>query len=728
MRNQWKDLTSDGDASATPGRGGILCRMMRSRLIKSTAAATLPMMAASLVPLIGIIGGGVDLTRGYLVKTRLQSACDAGALAARRRMSGNTLTSADIAVGESYFNVNLRNGAWGATNIDVTYSAVTSGGTPTGAVRGDATARVPLTLMRVFWPDGAINMEADCEAQMNVTNNDIMFVLDVTGSMACLTSDDYDTQCRPWVGSNTLSSGLAVTEKANSRMDGLRTAVENFAVTLANATPNSARLRIGFVPYGSGVRVEDALTATDTNTGHTAVSSPIRSTFTYRSRLARFSTNAHVANTPTTNTYWEYYRGNTTPTTNAGSITTAHVLSQANCLNFMNNIAVSGVVPATSPTNNGASAPNTVITYTWPDDNTASSTGNSSATGSAPHAEWGWSGAPVTSGTSRSCRRRRTDTSQSYQERYSFTHWISAPTQSYDATAFMTTGGVNVVTTDFIPSSSARVSVSSGTGGYTPVQLAAMVANGTAFGMTTSNSRWDGCIIERNTGTNDVDTAPTGVDDTKWAPAWPDVTFSGVTTGTSVSNTGSAGTRATGAQWTLNYACPKAARRLFNVTTANLTTVRNYVNVLNGAQTFTPSDFLSHGKTYHDIGMIWGVRLMSPAGMFSSDHGAAPNGRAINRHIIFMTDGEMDTGTDSYSAYGYESSGDAAHNTRFLAACQAAKDRGISVWVVAFAQSLTTELSTCADTGQAFEASSAADLNTMLQTIAQRIAELRLTA
>jgi hypothetical protein len=738
MRFRSNELTRAQEPNRLPARRGILGRLRRSRLARSTTAATLPMMAASIIPMIGIVGGAVDMTRAYLIKTRLQQACDAGVLAARRSMDGQTLESADETSGQNFFNVNLRDGSWGAEDVEFAMTGVVDeDGDPTGAVRGDASAEVPLTLMKVFYPNGRMTMVVDCEAELNVTNNDIMFVLDITGSMSCLTSDDYNSQCRPWVGSNTHSSGNYVTEKANSRMDGLRAAVEDFAVTLANATPDSARLRIGFVPYGSGVRVEEALTGTGANAGLTAVSNPFRSSYTYRSREARFQTDAHVANTPTSNTYWQYYRGSLSPqvgTSAPPASQTNALLTSANCLRFMNNqsFTQNSVTFNGSPTpasgsggttyNSGGPAPNDTIATTFPDDNSASSSGSSSATASAPHAEWGWSGAPVTSGTNRSCRRRRTDTTTTYQERYSFTNWESEPNMTYDATSFLAGSTIPLVTTNFSTSSTARVSVA---GVYSPVELGQMVSNGTAFNMTTTDSAWDGCIIERVTGTDDVDTAPTATDATKWAPAWPGVTFSGVVDGSTT--TGGGGTNAAGTSWTLNYACPKTARRLFNVTTANLADVRNYVNVLNGVQTASPFDFLPHGKTYHDIGMIWGVRLMSPEGMFSSDHGAAPNGRPVNRHIIFMTDGVMDTGTDSYSAYGYESSGDAAHETRFLAACQAAKDRGISVWVVSFAQALTTTLSNCADDGQAFQANDSDELQEMFQTIAQRIAELRIT-
>ncbi len=42
--------------------------------------------AAAIVPVVGIVGSGIDIGRGYMAKLRLQQACDAGVLAGRRYM------------------------------------------------------------------------------------------------------------------------------------------------------------------------------------------------------------------------------------------------------------------------------------------------------------------------------------------------------------------------------------------------------------------------------------------------------------------------------------------------------------------------------------------------------------------------------------------------------------------------------------------------------------------
>ncbi|MFZ2979694.1 MAG: pilus assembly protein TadG-related protein, partial [Sphingobium sp.] len=62
------------------------------RLRKDVRGNTLALVAAGMLPLLGLIGGGIDMSRIYLAKSRLQQACDAGALAGRKAMGGGSWT------------------------------------------------------------------------------------------------------------------------------------------------------------------------------------------------------------------------------------------------------------------------------------------------------------------------------------------------------------------------------------------------------------------------------------------------------------------------------------------------------------------------------------------------------------------------------------------------------------------------------------------------------------
>ena len=175
-----------------------------------------------------------------------------------------------------------------------------------------------------------------------------------------------------------------------------------------------------------------------------------------------------------------------------------------------------------------------------------------------------------------------------------------------------------------------------------------------------------------------------------------------------------------------SYLCPREARKLSEISRTDL---QAYVNSL-----------VANGQTYHDIGMIWGARFISPTGIFASENATAPNGDTIGRHIVFMTDGAQVNNIENYSTHGIEwwdrrITGNGNSSTEFnrraarlQAICKAARQENITVWVVAFGTTLTQNLIDCASPGRAFQASDSTTLNDRFQEIAQKIAALRLTS
>src|SRR3954471_11530074 len=83
--------------------GGFLVRLARD-----SRGNTLAIVGAALVPLAGMIGSGVDMSRAYMAKTRLQSACDAAALAGRRVMTNDVMNDAVRDEARRFFNFNFR--------------------------------------------------------------------------------------------------------------------------------------------------------------------------------------------------------------------------------------------------------------------------------------------------------------------------------------------------------------------------------------------------------------------------------------------------------------------------------------------------------------------------------------------------------------------------------------------------------------------------------------------
>ena len=142
------------------------------------------------------------------------------------------------------------------------------------------------------------------------------------------------------------------------------------------------------------------------------------------------------------------------------------------------------------------------------------------------------------------------------------------------------------------------------------------------------------------------------------------------------------------------------------------------------------------GGTYHDIGMLWGVRFISRTGFFADDNPTERDGIPVNQHIVFMTDGKLDTGDLLYSAYGiqkYEGrvqgsgSLDAKHIARFQAACNVAKSMGITVWVIALDVTDIDDIKDCATSADHFYTSDGSDLQEVFEKIGQGIGNLRLT-
>tara|TARA_B100000929_G_scaffold156064_1_gene123671 strand:- start:530 stop:2092 length:1563 start_codon:yes stop_codon:yes gene_type:complete len=164
------------------------------------------------------------------------------------------------------------------------------------------------------------------------------------------------------------------------------------------------------------------------------------------------------------------------------------------------------------------------------------------------------------------------------------------------------------------------------------------------------------------------------------------------------------------------------------------------------------------GSTYHDIGMIWGARLISGGGVFGDDNPSTYNGRPVNRHIIYMTDGAMSAPVNhcartffgyclsstanyvyAYSGYGIEAfdqrvgatstnDNNARHTKRFMMACNAAKAKNISVWTIAFGTGNVDSLDRCASNeDQAYTVNDSDDLIERFAEIGRNIGALRLS-
>jgi Flp pilus assembly protein TadG len=268
---------------------------------------------------------------------------------------------------------------------------------------------------------------------------------------------------------------------------------------------------------------------------------------------------------------------------------------------------------------------------------------------------------------------------------------------------------------------------------------------GGASGGNTENFRTsgDGCIEERpSVGESFSLTAPFKIDDTITredidtragnAGNQPELQFGRYDPAahTNSGSTTSSGVKfySIGGNW-VQTGCPSEA-----------TTLQSYDSEDDFQTAINNATARVTGGTYHDIGMLWGLRFISRTGFFSDDNPTERNGIPVNLHIVFMTDGKLDTGDLLYSAYGiqrYEkraqgcTSGtngcDAVHLARFKAACNLAKSMGITVWVIALDVTDTADIKDCATSADHFYTSDGSDLDQVFQKIGQGIGNLRLT-
>lgn len=256
-----------------------------------------------------------------------------------------------------------------------------------------------------------------------------------------------------------------------------------------------------------------------------------------------------------------------------------------------------------------------------------------------------------------------------------------------------------------------------------------------------------GCIEERRTVAQstytpippeaydlNVDMLPdAGDDDTRWRPWLPGLVYARE----SFTKFSVPAFRSSGSVPNLldhlggeNAPCPSPAKMLQPFTRAALDT---YVKSLKVG-----------GKTYHDIGFLWGLRLMSREGIFAAENRAGLNGAKTSQHLIFMTDGETQTDNNVYEAYGLSGidrrrtttfASNAAQNqeqdtivaNRLLALCDVARRKDITVWVIAFGTTLTPLLSKCTTDGRSFDAKNTDQLNVAFNNIAAQIAKLRVS-
>lgn len=716
-----------------------------ARLRVNKAGNTIAMTAAAIFPLAGMVGGAVDMSRIYAVKSRLQSACDSGSLAGRRTQAGGSWSANSNAAATQAlrtFDLNFTAGSFGSTGVTRSYIE------NAGVVTGSASADVPMTLMKIF-NQPTYKVTVSCESQMRIPNTDVMFVLDTTGSMGWAIPGD---------------------PSGTSKINGLKTAVKCFYQELAKrnlgelcgnpsgwvapntGVGNAVQLRFGFVPYTTNVNVGKLLPPSMFADQWNYQSRVVTTTLEWRPSVIG-AESAPVYGIPSGGPSWsnKTYSG---PTSVSGFPTT--VTNQgANCNNLNSN-----ALPGRQDTQQGATnGPNfqSRETVVYPDSLQTTNYSTSKIFISRDYRYVRTSSSNGGTCTLYISNNSRQWTQTTLSQTTRGVAWTQEPIPSY--TYEQVQQNISGLKNNQSWNNSVQLPLGDLTR-YTQVTD----ANGSTFRRYSASVdqnqtvNWDGCIEERQTFRNtdgnatddwigytypnshaasdplapaydmDIDMAPAaGRPETYWAPALEEAAWARVDSGsnwtTSPVNTDQELDR------NFSYSCPREGRLL--QVWSNPNDFKSYVDSL-----------FAGGNTYHDIGLIWGWRLLSSTGIMASQNALTPSGGSIQRHLIFMTDGDTVTDDQNYTAYGINwwdgrqvadsNNLTDATNARMDALCRAMKNTNITVWVVSYGSTVSssarTRLRNCAtDTSKFFDATSTASLRTAFSSIAQQISDLRLT-
>jgi Flp pilus assembly protein TadG len=688
-------------------------------LVADRRGNVLAMTAAAIVPLIAMIGGAIDLTRLYMTQTRLQQACDAGALAGRRSMADvNVLTTTDDTTAQKFFKFNMPAGTYGAGNATASYAR----GTP-GTVVGQAAIDAQTTIMR-FFGYGTYRLNVTCEATLVVPNTDVMFVLDVTGSMAQVPTGD-----------------------TVSKLDGLKQAVKSFYGALGpGVATGPGRVRYGFMPYSSNVNVGKIVY----NLNHSYLAGGTGAEqWTYQSRVAVTAPENYVASygAESGQTYGAPSDGSISWSSTWYNQTTSVGYAGSSYSNVTSYTCNNYSTPNPSSSNSGSpTGPNGIgdETPVYPD---ATQTRYYSTTQrkTVRRYDYFWS-ANYYGASTGTCQLKYNDgtyttttpstTSRpiNWATRDKFVRW------NYQQASFDTSYVVQNAT-------AANPTYYTGYWATTDPNInRGYNANGYAYSTATpSTMTWSGCIEEAGSVNTISPSSSINVPDdaydlnidlipsstaTRWKPFLPQVQFDR-----------SAYWLGRNAGWIDSgfAACPREASPLTQYAS-------DYVPATKSSATFASyvDSLTAVGGTYHDIGLIWGARFLSPDGIFAASNrdAVAPGGFQVSRHIVFMTDGTLDTRAAANDPWGINTldgriaatSADddaitASHSRRVDILCNAMRGKGFTIWVVGFGiTTLPQQLQDCASDANHWSVSSnSTQLSARFQTIAQTIGGLRLS-
>jgi Flp pilus assembly protein TadG len=183
-------------------------------------------VALSLMIMVVMMLGVMDISQTALAKSRLQAACDAGVLAARKAYTPGTDMNLATQEAQSFFRANFPSGVYSSEDASI---SLTDDG------EGQITANAAATVRKfAIFGDNTppAHLAVTCSARMDIPNTDIIFALDTTSSMGWTDPGDVIP-----------------------RLDAAREAVRKFVERMEAIKPPNIRVRYGFVPFSETVNV-----------------------------------------------------------------------------------------------------------------------------------------------------------------------------------------------------------------------------------------------------------------------------------------------------------------------------------------------------------------------------------------------------------------------------------------------------------------------------------------
>lgn len=196
--------------------------MLFARFLKNRRGSVAPMLALSVVPLMGAVGAAVDYSRANAARAAFQSSLDSTALMLSKQAVNQTQAQLQASATDIFNATFKRNDV---SNVSVTALYSGDGGSKV-TLNGSATINTAFMNLLGY---SQITINGASVVKWGNSRLRVALVLDNTGSMA-----------------------------SDGKMDALKTASKNLLTQLKNAAVNDGDVYVSIIPFSKDVNVDPA--------------------------------------------------------------------------------------------------------------------------------------------------------------------------------------------------------------------------------------------------------------------------------------------------------------------------------------------------------------------------------------------------------------------------------------------------------------------------------------